>query len=138
MAHRTILTERQRSDLFDLPTDEATILQHYILSDEDLEIIRTRRRARNQFGFALQLCALRYPGRLLAPGETIPEPLTMFLAAQLGLNPDDLADYAHRAETRRTHLIELRSVFGYKMFSGRGACDLRAWLEHAAETVGSN
>ena len=138
MAHRTILTERQRSDLFDLPTDEATILQHYILSDEDLEIIRTRRRARNQFGFALQLCALRYPGRLLAPGETIPEPLTMFLAAQLGLNPDDLADYAHRAETRRTHLIELRSVFGYKMFSGRGACDLRAWLEQAAETVGSN
>ena len=138
MTHRTILTERQRSDLFELPIDEATILQHYILSDEDLEIIRTRRRARNQFGFALQLCALRYPGRLLAPGETISEPLTMFLAAQLGLKPNDLVDYAHRAETRRTHLIELRSLFGYKMFSGRGARDLRAWLEQAAETVGSN
>ena len=138
MAHRTILTERQRSALFDLPTDEASILQHYILSDEDLEIIGTRRRARNQFGFALQLSALRYPGRLLAPGETIPEPITKFLAAQLGLNPDDLIDYAHRAETRRTHLIELRSVFSYRMFSGRGARDLKAWLEREAETARSN
>lgn len=138
MAHRTILTERQRSVLFDLPTDEASLLQHYILADEDLEIIRSRRRARNQFGFALQLCALRFPGRLLTPGETIPEPVTKFLAAQLGLNPDDLIDYAHRAETRREHLIELRSIYGYRMFSGRGARDLKAWLECQAETTRSN
>lgn len=138
MAHRTILTERQRSVLFDLPTDEASILQHYILADDDLEIIRSRRRARNQFGFALQLCALRFPGRLLTPGETIPEPVTKFLAAQLGLNPDDLIDYAHRAETRREHLIELRSIYDYRMFSGRGARDLKAWLEGQAETARSN
>jgi hypothetical protein len=25
-----------------------------------------------RFGFALQLCALRYPGGLLTPGEVIP------------------------------------------------------------------
>ena len=138
MAHRTILTERQRSALLDLPTDEASLLQHYILADDDMEIIRSRRRARNQFGFALQLCALRFPGRLLTPGETIPEPVTKFLAAQLGLNPDDLIDYAHRAETRREHLIDLRSIYGYRMFSGRGARDLRAWLEQQAETTHSN
>ncbi|EKA4587826.1 DUF4158 domain-containing protein, partial [Salmonella enterica subsp. enterica serovar Kentucky] len=34
--------------------------------------IRLRRRAHNRFGFALQLCVLRYPGRVLAPGELIP------------------------------------------------------------------
>ena len=28
MAHRTILTERQRSALFDLPTDEAAMLRN--------------------------------------------------------------------------------------------------------------
>ncbi|KAB2531782.1 transposase [Salipiger aestuarii] len=138
MAHRTILTERQRSALFDLPADEASLLQHYILADDDMEIIRSRRRARNQFGFALQLCALRFPGRLLTPGETIPESVTKFLAAQLGLNPGDLIDYAHRAETRREHLIDLRSIYGYRMFSGRGARDLKAWLEQQAETTHSN
>ncbi len=53
MAHRTILTERQRSALFDLPTDEAAMLRHYTLADDDLEAIRARRRPHNRFGFAL-------------------------------------------------------------------------------------
>ena len=138
MAHRTILTERQRSALFGLPTDELAMLRHYTLADEDLEIIRARRRPHNRFGFALQLCALRYPGRLLAPGESIPLEVTRFLAAQLGLQPDALIDYAAREETRRDHLITLRGVYGYKMFSGRGARDLKDWLERAAETARSN
>jgi TnpA family transposase len=89
MAHRTILTERQRSALFGLPTDEVAMLRHYTLADEDLEIIRVRRGPHNRFGFALQLCALRYPGRLLAPGENIPLEVTRFLAAQLTATADD-------------------------------------------------
>ena len=138
MAHRTILTERQRSALFDLPTDDAAMLRHYTLADEDLEIIHVRRGPHNRFGFALQLCALRYPGRLLAPGENIPLEVTRFLAAQLGLQPDDLIDYGAREETRRDHLITLREVYGYRMFSGRGARDLKDWLERKAETARSN
>jgi len=81
MAHRTVLTERQRSALFDLPTDRTVMLRHYTLADDDLEIIRARRRPHNRFGFALQLCALRYPGRLLTPGEVIPLEVTRFLGA---------------------------------------------------------
>ena len=50
MAHRTILTERQRSVLFDLPIDETAMLRHYILADDDLEIIRARRRHRRGYG----------------------------------------------------------------------------------------
>jgi TnpA family transposase len=138
MAHRTILTDRQRAALFDLPTDEASILRHYTLADDDLEIIRVRRRSHNRFGFALQLCALRYPGRLLVSGEVIPEAVTRFLAAQLGLGPDDLADYASREETRREHLQFLREVYGYKMFTGWRARDLKTWLQSAAETSRSN
>lgn len=85
MPRRTILTDRQRAALFELPTEEASMLRHYTLADDDLEIIRARRPPHNRFGFALQLCALRYPGRLLTPGEVIPEAVTRFLAAQLGL-----------------------------------------------------
>ncbi len=138
MPRRNILTDRQRAVLFNLPTDEASLLRHYTLADDDLEIIRARRRPHNRFGFALQLCALRYPGRLLASGEVIPEALARFLAAQLGLRPDDLADYATREETRREHLAALREVYGFKMFTGRGSRDLKAWLEDAAETARSN
>ena len=138
MAHRTILTDRQRAALFDLPTDEASMLHHYTLSDDDLEIIRARRRPHNRFGFALQLCALRYPGRLLGAGEVMPLAVTRFIAAQLGLKPDDLAGYATREETRHEHLAALRTVYGYKMFTGRGSRDLKAWLASKAETARSN
>ena len=138
MAHRTILTDRQRAALFDLPTDEASMLHHYTLSDDDLEIIRARRRPHNRFGFALQLCALRYPGRLLGAGEVMPLAVTRFIAAQLGLKPDDLAGYATREETRHEHLAALRALYGYKMFTGRGSRDLKAWLASKAETARSN
>ena len=133
MPRRSILTDRQRAALFDLPTDEASMLRHFTLADDDLEYIRARRRPHNRFGFALQLCAMRYPGRLLAPGEIIPEPITRFLAAQLGLRSDDLIEYATREETRHEHLAVLREIYGYKMFSGRGARDLNIWLKTEAE-----
>lgn len=138
MPRRSVLTERQRSALFDLPTDQAMILQHYTLADDDIELIRTRRHSHNRLGFALQLCAFRYPGRLLTSGETIPLEVSQFIAAQLGENPDNLACYAETDVTRRRHLADLRELYGYKMFSGRGARDLRAWLEEQAETVPSN
>jgi len=138
MPRRKMLTDRQRAALLDLPTEEMAMLRHYTLADDDLEIIRVRRRPHNRFGFALQLCALRYPGRLLAPGEVISAALTRFLAAQLGLKPDDLVEYATREETRREHLAALREFYGYKMFTGRGSRDLKVWLESEAETARSN
>jgi len=138
MAHRTILTERQRAALFNLPTEEQMLLRHYTLADDDIEYIRSRRRSHNRFGFALQLCAFRYPGRLLSTGEVIPAEITEYLAAQLGLKPADLMGYAHRLETRREHLTDLRAIYGYKTFSGGGARDLKRWLDHEAETARSN
>lgn len=128
LPRRQILNARQRSALFDLPTDDASMLRHDTLADDGIAHIQSRRRAHNRFGFALQLCVFRYPGRLLMPGEVIPLEITEFLAAQLGLNPGDLSNYAHRAETRREHLAALRSIYGYKMFTGRGARDLTDWL----------
>jgi TnpA family transposase len=138
MPRRRILTERQRSALLDLPTDELSLLKHYTLADEDIEHIRVRRRPHNRFGFALQLCALRYPGRLLLPGEIIPEEVTRFLAAQLGLNVDDLLEYASREETRHEHLGALRQLYGYRAFTGQGARELKIWLIEQAEDARSN
>ncbi len=45
MPRRHIPTERQRKVLFDLPTDEGALLRHYILDNDDIEHIRTRRHA---------------------------------------------------------------------------------------------
>ena len=133
MPRRAILTARQRAALIDLPKNDASILHHYTLSDHDIEIIRTRRHARNRLGFALQLCAFRYPGRLLVSGEVIPEAVSRFIAAQLGEEMDELSHYAETDVTRRRHLVELRQVYGFRMFSGHRARELKAWLKKSTD-----
>ena len=114
MAHRTILTDRQRSSLFDIPTDEPSLLKHYTLADDDLEFINQRRRPENRLGFTLQLCALRYPGRALSPGELIPTAVLAFIGAQLGITGDALLSYAARRQTRQEHMDTLRQIYGYR------------------------
>ena len=47
MPHRAVLTDRQRSALFDLPTDEPSLGRHYTLADGDLEYIYRCRRDEN-------------------------------------------------------------------------------------------
>lgn len=138
MPRRHILTERQRSALFDLPADELSLLRHYTLGDDDLAHIQERRRPENRLGFALQLCALRYPGRVLAPGEVIPHEVLSFIGAQLGVSADALLTYAARRQTRQEHMEALREIYGYKTFAGRGARDLRDWLFEQAEEARSN
>lgn len=138
MPRRHVLTERQRVALFDLPTTEAEMLRHYILADDDIEHIHARRRPENRIGFALQLCVLRYPGRLLSQGEVIPDKLLRFIGAQLGITSEALLAYAARRQTRQQHLEALRALYGYKMFTGRGARDLKVWLGSEAEAALSN
>ena len=138
MARRTVLTSRKRSTLFALPQREADLLRHYTLSDEDLQNIGARRRPRNKLGFALQLCVLRHPGRLLAPGEFVPPAVVDFIGRQLDLGGDELADYAVRSETRHDHLAELRRLYGFRSFSGGAARELGDRLREEAEQAQSN
>lgn len=114
MSRRHIFTERQRAALFDLPTDELSLLKFYTLGDDDLENIRQRRRPENRIGFALQLCALRYPGRALAPGEMIPREVLSFVGAQLGVPADALLTYA----TRRGTVAKLAMRQPFVLFKG--------------------
>src|SRR4051812_37626267 len=74
MPRRRVLTEAQLETLFALPTTEADLALHWTLSPADHAAIQGRRGDHNRLGFTVQLCALRYPGRLLRPGETIPHP----------------------------------------------------------------
>ncbi|MXY34601.1 MAG: DUF4158 domain-containing protein, partial [Boseongicola sp. SB0664_bin_43] len=137
MPRRSILTARQRAALFDLPTDEASLLRHCTMADDDIEHVRERRRPENQLGFALQLCALRHPGRLLGSGEVIPGEALNFIGAQLGITGDALFTYAARRQTRQEHLVALREIYGYRMFTGKRACHMKFWLEGQAEAAQS-
>ncbi len=110
------------------PLAEPDLIRHRTLSTADLTVIERRRGGHNQLGDALQLCAFRYPGRLLRPGEVIPEPSLRFVADQLRVGADVLAAYAARPQTRREQLDGLREAFGFRMFGPGHGRGMLAWL----------
>src|SRR3954469_18824481 len=114
MAHRTILTDRQRAALFGPPADEAAHLRFHVLSDQDIALVRRRRRPWNRLGFALQLCAFRYPGRLIQPGEALRAPMLGFTGPHLAPPAKELAAYGPRRETRYEHSAALQGLYGYR------------------------
>jgi TnpA family transposase len=128
MPRRHALTAAQMEDLLALPAEEESLVRYWTLSATDLAEIGRRRRDRNRFGFALQLCALRYPGRLLRPGELIPAEALRFVAEQLGAEPVVLAAYAKRFQTRYQQLDALREAFGFADFTPARRREALAWL----------
>ena len=87
MPHRTLLSPEQRTRVFGIPTEAAEMAKHYMLSTEDLALVRTKRRLSNRLGFAVQLCALRHPGRPLERSELPPAAMLAFVANQVGADP---------------------------------------------------
>ena len=132
MAHRRILTVGQRRALFDLPTDEGDCRRRYALGEDDLQRIRRRRKPENRLGFALQLCALRFPGRLLKPGEVIPEAMLRVIADQIDADLRDIEGYGLRENTRYEHSSALQQELGYRPFIGAARMEMERWLATAA------
>jgi len=137
MPRRAVLSEEQRAALLALPDEETLLVQHWTLSQDDLTVIVRRRRPHNRLGFAIQLCALRYPGRLLRPGELIPHAPLAFVAEQLKVASEALADYAMRGSTRYEQLDALRDAFGFTPLSRPLRATLQEWLLPVALTTTS-
>ncbi len=132
MARRTLLKAQDRQELFDIPTDEDSLVRHYSLSPDDRLEIELRRRKHNQLGFAVQLCLMRYPGRTLMPGEAPPAAMLSYVAGQIGIDSRLFDFYARREETRRDHIAHL---LGYLEMRAPTAGDRRAALLAAIEAA---
>ena len=65
MPARLSLTDVQRAALLVLPETEEAFVRHYSLSEDDRAAVLRCRTPETQLAFALQLCVLRYPGRVL-------------------------------------------------------------------------
>jgi len=119
MSRRSILSAVEREGLLALPDNQGDLIRHYTFSESTLSIIRQHRGAANRLGFAVQLCYMRYPGVMLGADETPFPPLLKLVAAQLKVAEEGWADYGQREQTRREHLAELQSVFGFQPFAAR-------------------
>lgn len=117
MPRRSILSAAELDGLIVVPKAKDELIRHYTFNEADLAIIRQRRGPANRLGFAILLCYMRFPCVMLSPEEEPYEPLLDLVAAQLKIPVESWAEYGQRAETRREHLLELQSVFGFRSFS---------------------
>ena len=135
MPARSTLTKAQRDALLVLPDTEEAFVRHYSLSGEDIEVIGRYRTPETRLAFALQLCVLRYPGRMLRQGEVMPLHLVAFIADQVRVPPDAIAGFARRQQTRYEHLAALKSRFGFSDLTDATKAELKRWLAPIALTT---
>ena len=64
-----------RETLFGIPSDTASLERNYVLADDDLDLICTRRSAENRLGLAIHIALLRHPGQGWLDGDDLPGPL---------------------------------------------------------------
>ena len=68
-------------------------------------------------GFAVLLSYMRFPGIILEQSQSPPRPMVEFIAEQIHVPVSAWTSYGSREQTRREHLVELKSTFGYKVFT---------------------
>jgi TnpA family transposase len=118
-----VLTEAQRAQLTCIPADlsDRDIARFYTLSPDDIAFIRQHRRNVNRLGIAVQLCALRYPGRTLMTLPDVPVRVLRAIAQQLGIEPTAFVSYGERHSTCYEHLDDIKEHYGYRTLSWQDA-----------------
>ena len=99
------------------PTPEQ-LTRSFYLSEQDHAFIAQRRRKRNRFGCAVQLCTLRYLGTFLSEPTQVPRAIVETLAVQLQVDPDVLQNYRARVSTWYEHQTLILTYTDFKPFDG--------------------
>jgi len=85
------------------------LARFFLLTPEDMREVRTCRGASNRFGFALNLLLLRLLYCPLSEVNLTPARIVQFVAMQLNVHPEVLAEYStRRPQTRDEHLVQIR------------------------------
>lgn len=128
MSRRKILTQSQRNSFESLPNAIEELSKHYIFSDDELFLINERRRDSNKIGFAVQICLLKYPGRLLRTDEIPPPEMLRFIGDQISVEPIHFEQYAKRYETLKEHRQILLQKINVTTFKSSDMKLLIRWL----------
>lgn len=119
MSRQPLLTRTERENLLSLPTDESELIRLTTFSEQDTQLINQHRGDASRLGFAIQLCYLRYPGRVLEEGESPYPALLKEVAKHLKVSICQWPKYFQRETTRREHLRELYAYLGLQAFTAK-------------------
>jgi len=125
--------ERQRLNNFPLEIQYQDLATFFTLSETDKAQIPIHRPAYNRLGFAIQLSTLRFMGFVPDNLQGIPPAIVDYLARQLDVMPDVLAEYGTRSQTRTEHLRMIMQYIGFRRASEEDLDELSAWLVSRAQ-----
>jgi TnpA family transposase len=126
--------ERERFNQFPSLISEEDLIAFFTLSASDRIEIETLRGTHNRFGFALQICTLRFLGFIPQDLSSAPIEATQFIGEQLALPITCLTDYGRRPQTRQNHVQSTLDYLGFRRANSTDWNNLRAWLiERALE-----
>ncbi len=94
------------------------LARFFLLAMEDMREVHTCRGAANRLGFALNLLLLRLLFCPLPEVNLTPERIVQFVAMQLNVHPEVLAEYStRRPQTRDEHLVQIRGYLKLRPYS---------------------
>jgi len=94
------------------------LARFFLLTPEDMREVRTCRGAANRLGFALNLLLLRLLHCPLLEVNLIPARIIQFVAMQLNVHPEALAEYSNRRpQTRDEHLVQIRTYLNLRPYA---------------------
>jgi len=129
-----LLTTTQRKKLSRFPSEipREDLISHFSLCEKDMALIRTLKGDANKMGFALQVSGFRYLG--FVPGDlgVAPKGAVHYLAGQIGVDPEALADYGQRPKTRREHQVKAMEHLGIRRPSDWDFQRIQEWLTERA------
>ena len=132
MSRRSILSASEKESLLAIPEDQDSLIRLYSFSDADLTIIEQRRGDENRLGFAIQLSYMRYPGIIFGVNQLPNSKILDLVGAQLNIDTAMWNEYSGRKQTRREHLVDLQSLFGYQSFGKAHAKEAVALVKELA------
>ncbi len=97
------------------------LARFFLLTPEDMQEVRTCRGAANRLGFALNLLLLRLLHCPLPDVALTPARIVQFVAMQLNVHPEVLAEYSiRRPQTRDEHLVQIRGYLKLRTYAHEG------------------
>lgn len=136
MPARISMTGKQRAALLALPETEEEVVRYHSLDASDLAAVAEARTPETRLSYALQLCALRYPGRHLRQGEVLPAIMLDHVAEQIGSDTTVIGGFSRRQSTRYEQLETIKRRHGLRSLTRPARAELATWLvDRAIETT---
>ena len=104
------------------------LVEHFLLTPAELQLVLTCRGDINRCGMALLLKTLSHLGYVPDTKPQIPGEVRSFIAGQLGLLWDCSEAYTWYGRTRDYHLSQIREHTGWRFSTAQDKDDLENWF----------